>query len=188
MKSGVSITVDNFASVIRAITDLAKKDVLIGIPDSAPERTDTPITNAQIGYIMETGSPATNVPARPFLVPGVQDVQEQCADKLKEGASAALDGNKAGTMRALTSAGIIAEQSVKEKINSNIAPALSPETIKNRNRARGTSSRRASEKEYLKAIDQGVAPGEAQAAAGIVSLVNTGSLRNSITHVVRDKD
>jgi hypothetical protein len=61
--------------VIEAISQLSNKDVLVGIPDSAPERTDTPITNAQIGYVMETGSPAHNVPARPFLVPGVADVQ-----------------------------------------------------------------------------------------------------------------
>lgn len=183
----VKITQDNFASIIRAINSLTQKDVLIGIPDSAPERTDTPITNAQIGYVMETGSPAHNVPARPFLVPGVADVQAECAERLKQGATAALDGNEAGAIRALNVAGTIAEQSVKKKIGSNIPPALSPETIRNRHRSRQTQSMRKSEKDYLKAVDAGTDPAVAQSEAGIIPLINTGSLRNAITHVVRDK-
>jgi len=187
MKSGATMTSDKMAALIRSISALAKKDVLVGIPDSAPEREDTPMTNAQIGYVMETGSPAHNVPARPFLVPGVQDVQAECAERLKDGATAALDGNETGATRALTAAGMIAEQSVKKKIGSNIPPALSPETIRNRRRSRQTQSMRKSEKDYLKAIADGVDPAQAQTAAGIIPLVNTGSLRNSVTHVVRDK-
>jgi hypothetical protein len=46
---------------------------------------------------------------------------------------------------------------------------------------------RANEKEYLKQVDAGIDPGTAQSAAGIVALVNTGSLRNSVTHVIREK-
>lgn len=187
MKSGATMTSDKLAALIRSISKLAQKDVLVGIPDSAPERTDTPMTNAQIGYVMETGSPAHNVPARPFLVPGVQDAQAECAERLKQGAVAALDGNEAGTLKALTAAGIIAENSVKQKIGSNIPPALSPETIRNRHRSRQTKSMRQSEKDYLKAVDSGIDPAQAQEAAGIIPLINTGSLRNSVTHVVRDK-
>lgn len=187
MKSGATMTSDKMAALIRSISALAKKDVLVGIPDSAPEREDTPMTNAQIGYVMETGSPAHNVPARPFLVPGVQDVQAECAERLKQGATAALDGNDSGTMRALTMAGLIAETSVKQKIGSNIPPPLSPETIRNRNRSRQTQSMRKSEKQYLEAIKTGASEEATQTEVGIVALVNTGSLRNAVTHVVRDK-
>jgi hypothetical protein len=187
MKSGVTVTADNFRSIIDAINKLTNKDVLVGIPDSAPDRTDTPITNAQIGYVMETGSPAHNVPARPFLVPGVQDVQSECAERLGKAADAALGGSQQTAERQLSSAGMIASQSVKKKIGSNIPPALSPETIRNRNRSRQTQSMRKSEKDYLKAIDAGTDPTQAQEAAGIVALVNTGSLRNAVTYVVREK-
>lgn len=183
----VKITIDKLGDVIKAISQLSNKDVLVGIPDSAPERTDTPITNAQIGYVMETGSPAHNVPARPFLVPGVADVQSQCAERLGKAAGAALDGNQAGAERQMTAAGLIAESSVKKKIGSNIPPALSPETIRNRHRSRQTQSMRGDEKEYLKAVDAGTDPAVAQAEAGIIPLINTGSLRNAITSVVRDK-
>src|SRR5246127_1204861 len=108
----VKITIDKLGDVIKAISQLAGKDVLVGIPDSAPERTDTPITNAQIGYIQETGSPANNLPARPFLIPGVAEVQGQCAERLKKGATAALSGNLGGATAQLTAAGLIAERSV----------------------------------------------------------------------------
>lgn len=188
MKSGATMTADNMKAIIDAINKLAKKDVLVGIPDSAPERTDTPMTNAQIGYVMETGSPAHNVPARPFLVPGVADVQDQCADRLGKAADAALAGNQAGAERQMSSAGMIASQSAKKKIGSNIPPALSPETIRNRNKSRQTQSMRPAEKAYLNAVDSGTDPAQAQTEAGIIPLINTGSLRNSITYVVRDKD
>jgi hypothetical protein len=183
----VKITIDKLGDVIKAISQLSNKDVLVGIPDSAPERTDTPISNAQIGYVMETGSPAHNVPARPFLVPGVADVQSECADRLGKAADAALSGNQAGAERQMSSAGMVASQSVKKKIGSNIPPALSPETIRNRHKSRKTQSMRADEKAYLKDVASGTDPAQAQSAAGIIPLINTGSLRNSITYVVRDK-
>lgn len=154
------MTQDNFASIIKAISDIAKKDVLVGIPDSAPDREEGPLSNAQIGYILETGSPANNLPARPFLVPGVQDVQEQCADRLERAADAALNGSKQAAERQLTSAGLIAENSVKRKINSNIQPKLADSTLEARRR-RGVTRES--------------------------TLVDTGQLRNSVTHVVRNK-
>lgn len=160
MKSGAKMTQDNFASIIKAISDIAKKDVLIGIPDSAPDRRDGPISNAQIGYIQETGSPTNNIPARPFLVPGVQDVQAECADRLGNAAGAALDGSAEGANRQLTSAGLIAENSVKRKINSNIQPKLADSTLEARRR-RGVTREN--------------------------TLVDTAGMRNSVTSLVRNK-
>jgi hypothetical protein len=87
----------------------------------------------------------------------------------------------------MTAAGLIAEASVKKKIGSNIPPALSPETIRNRHKSRQTQSMRQNEKDYLKAVDSGTSPAQAQTEAGIIPLINTGALRNSITHVIREK-
>lgn len=156
----VKMTVDKLAALIGTINDLAKKEVMVGIPASDPGNRANPITNAEIGYILDKGSPAQNIPPRPFLVPGVADVQERCADKLGDAAQAALDGNKSGTMRALHQAGLIAESSVKAKINSNIQPALAESTLAKR-RARGITREN--------------------------TLVDSGGMRNSVTHVVRDK-
>jgi hypothetical protein len=160
MKSGATMTVDNMQAIIDAINRLSGKDVLVGIPDSAPERKEAPISNAQIGYILDKGSPAKNIPARPWLVPGVQDVQTQCAERLKKGATAALSGNPSGADAALTAAGLTAEMSVKAKINSNIQPKLADSTLEARRR-RGVTREN--------------------------TLVDTAQLRNSVTHVIRNK-
>lgn len=120
----VKITVDKVTDIINAISKLAGKDVLVGIPDSDPDRKDGPISNAQIGYIQETGSPANNLPARPFLVPGVAEVQAKCADRLQKGATNALSGNLSSAEASLTAAGLIAESSVKRKSTATSSPSL----------------------------------------------------------------
>ncbi len=101
----MTVTTDNLAKVLATMAQLVKKDVLVGIPDSAPEREeDTPLSNAQIGYILDNGSPKANIPARPFLVPGVENVQPEIVDEFRSGAKAALDGNAAGVERSLARA------------------------------------------------------------------------------------
>lgn len=187
MASGLRVITDNVASVIRSVNMLVNKDVLVGIP-AGPDRTEgQPITNAEIGYVQEFGSPANNVPERPFLIPGVQDAQEAVADQFRAAAVAALTGNPSQVEVRLNRAGLLAVNSVKARISSNIAPALSPETIKNRHKGRKTKSMRKNEKAYLDLVAGGAQPADAQSAAGIVSLINTGELRNSITYVIRNK-
>jgi hypothetical protein len=183
----VKITIDKLGDVIKAISGLANKDVLVGIPDSAPERTDTPITNAQIGYVMETGSPANNIPARPFLVPGIASVQSEVADRLRAGALSALSGSQTGVDTALRTAGMIGQNAVKKKINDGPFAPLSPRTIAERRRSRKTQSMRKAEKDYAKLLAQGKTEQEAQDIAGIKPLVNSGSMRNAVTFVLRKK-
>ncbi|NSX05087.1 hypothetical protein [Cupriavidus gilardii] len=155
------IKVDRLKDVLQSINGLVQKQVLVGIPDSAPERKDdAPIGNAAIGYIQETGSPANNLPARPFLVPGVSDSLPKATAQLEKAATAALEGDPAAVERRLSSAGLEAQNSVRAKINSGIKPDLKPSTIADRLR-RGRT--------------------------GTVPLVDTGQLRNSITYVIRRK-
>lgn len=183
----VIMTVDKVPKVLKSMTTLIKKQVLIGIPDSGQNvRDDGPLNNATIGYLMEFGAPASNVPARPFLVPGVQNSEKESMAQVRKACDSALDGDMAAAEKSLEVAGIIASNEVKAMINSNIPPPLAPSTIRNRHRGRETK-RRESEDVYLGLIAKGVEPGAAQAEVGIVSLINTGQLRNSITSVVRDK-
>lgn len=184
---GLRTITDNVAQVMRTVNELVRKDVLVGIPAGPAREDGEPITNAELGYLHEYGSPATNLPARPALIPGVADVQPQIADQFRAAAVAALNGNLAQVDVRLNRAGLIAVSSVKARISGNIAPALSPETIKNRFRARGTKSQRKNEKAYLDLVAGGSDPGDAQSAAGIIALVNTGEYRNSYTYVIRKK-
>lgn len=187
MASGLRTVTDNMARVMKSVNELVRQDVLVGIPAGPTREDGEPITNAELGYLNEYGSPATNLPARPALIPGVQDVQPQIAEQFRAAAVAALDGNTGQVGVRLNRAGLIAANSVKALISSNIAPALSPETIKNRFRQRKTKSMRKNEKAYLDLVDGGSDPGDAQSAAGITALVNTGEYRNSFTYVLRKK-
>jgi len=189
--SRVVITKDKVNAVVGSITKLVGKQVLVGIPEATAARQDEEQgqhpTNAMIGYVMETGSPARNVPARPWLVPGTRESERDWMPHLRGAATAALDAQPQKSDAELTAAGIAAESGVKRKIGSNIPPPLKPSTIRARKYARQTQSRRPNEERYLEQVRSGVDPATAQAEAGIVSLVNTGQLRNAVTSVVRTK-
>ena len=146
--------------VMKAVKHLSSMEVLVGIPSTTAGRTDTPINNAEIGYLMETGSPAQNIPERPFLVPGVENATKQFVPHLKAAGKAALAGNIQHIERDLDRAGFIAATAVRAKINSNIPPPLSPRTIYKR-------------KHRKEAPRQGEQ-----------TLVDTGNLREAIIHVV----
>lgn len=157
----VKITKDKVIATLKAIHQLVKQDVLVGIPQNADERPDgSPITNAEIGYLMENGSPANNIPARPHLVPGVERAEKQIGIQLKKGASAAMDGNQAGVMDALNAAGLVAQNSVRAEITSVLPPPLKPGTLAARKR-RGRT--------------------------GTVPLIDIGRYRNAQTYVIRKK-
>lgn len=162
---GVTVTKDRLADVLKSIHDLVKKEVLIGIPESEDARNQreadgSPLGNAAIGYIQETGSPTNNLPARPFLVPGVEAALKPATAKLKAGAAKALDGQSDAGDKAMHAAGLIAQNAVRAKINSGVPPALAESTLANRRR-RGRT--------------------------GTTPLIDTGQLRNSITYVIREK-
>lgn len=154
----VKITRDKMADVVKAIQSLAQERVLVGIPAANAERRDAPINNAGIGYVQEFGSPANNIPPRPFLIPGVEAAQKDAVKHLKRGAERALDGQVDAGEKALHSAGLIAQNSVRATINEGIPPPLKPSTLAARRR-RGRT--------------------------GTKPLIDTGQLRNAITYVLR---
>lgn len=180
---------DNMARIMASLKALTATQVLVGIPASNTERKQQgePADNATLGYVHENGSPARNIPARPFLGPGVEAVQPEIAERMRRAAIGGLTGDSAEVRKQLSAAGQIAASSVKARINSNIAPALSPETIKNRNRSRQTKSMRKGEKDYAGYVKAGISEQDAQDMAGIIALVNTAQLRNSITYVLRKR-
>ncbi|THJ52595.1 hypothetical protein E9536_20255 [Burkholderia sp. LS-044] len=154
--------IDRLDEVLKSISGLVQKEVLVGVPDSTAGRKDEgePLSNAEIGYIMENGSPANNIPARPHLVPGVQDARPKFEPQLQKGVEAALDGDLEKVDRSLNRAGLVAQNSVRAKINSNIQPKLADSTLAARRR-RGVMREN--------------------------TLVDTAQYRNSITYVVRKK-
>lgn len=155
-------TVDGVAALMKALHALTGQDVLVGIPSTATARKEKgeAADNAMLGYIHEFGAPAANIPARPFLVPGVAAAADKINERFRKAAEAALTRDPGGVARNMVGAGMAAAASVKSLINDGIAPALSERTLAAR---------------------------QAKGYKGTKPLVRTGQLRNSITYVMRKK-
>ncbi|MCJ2107037.1 hypothetical protein MKK70_16955 [Methylobacterium sp. E-041] len=159
----------------RALRDLASMEVVVGIPAEAGTHADSDLTNAALGYIHEFGAPEANIPARPFLFPGIERIQDKITDELAKGASRAVEatvssGNrtagKAEGAKALQRVGLLAQSSVRGVITDGIAPPLAARTVYARLHRK--KNRRS--------------PGP------MTPLVDTGKLREAITYIVGPKE
>lgn len=166
MAGAVTIKRDVTQQLLKQLAALGSKRVLIGIPDTAADRKPEPgekvtPSNALIGYVMETGSPAQNIPARPHLAPGVQAAEAQYVRMYQKGARAVLDGDAPNLDQVHEAVGLVASSSVKTFIDdgAGFAP-LAPRTLAAR-RSRGRT--------------------------GEKPLIDTGQYRRAITYVVRDR-
>lgn len=165
-KPGVTMTKDAFDDVLKSIRALTKQEVLIGVPDENAGRQpeggekQEPISNAEIGYVMEFGLPEKNIPARPHLVPGVEAATDQLGNILQAGAEKALSGDKQAVDIALNKAGLAGQNSVRGKITDGPFVPLSPKTLADRKRRGRTGEK---------------------------PLIDTGQYRNAVTYVVRPK-
>lgn len=179
-QSGVTTEEDNTEAYIRAITALPEMVVLVGIPDDAdqphegqrpigPEARPGRIGNATLGYIHEHGAPSVNIPARPFLYPGVRDSRDQWQPHLVAAGEAALEGDQHKMMQELHKTGLVAQREVRATIQRGIPPPLSPRTVRaRRRRSPGSSYRR-----------------RALTPADVTPLIDTGALLRSVSYVVK---
>jgi len=157
----LSVTQDNTGKIKEALIRLSKSRVLVGIPSGAKARKDDPITNAQLGYLHEYGAPANNLPARPFLVPGVTKSKAKWTNYLEQAGVAAFEGKASVVTGALNAAGQTAVSAVKDTISQGIPPPLSARTYAGRI-----------------AKSPGIGPPSA------TPLIDTSQMINSITYVI----
>ena len=180
------------ASLVDAVGTLAKKEALVGIPAENSSRqtpSDDGINNAELLYIQSHGvrkaemraemqkhldkgkkyseahslyiqshgSPLWHIPPRPVLEPSVEANKEPIAKQLQGAVTAAIDGNKVGVDQALHRAGLVAENAAKA---------------------------------WFENPQNGWPPNSPRTIAQKGSdspLIDTGEMRKSITHVVRDR-
>lgn len=179
---------DDVAKLFSTMEKMSRVRVLVGIPGDADQRQDPKEPpNHVLGYIHEFGDPSRNIPARPFLRPGVANAQPQIIAALRQGLRIALKLDKDGKAVALLSmgrAGQIAASSVQQKIVDGPFIPLSPRTIADRARKR-IAIDWAGMRAWRKAN-----PGQAVNMLDWVSdkpLIATGAMRQSITYVVEDR-
>lgn len=177
-KNPAKMIVNKLPKVKIAFDRLSDQEVLVGIPDDKNERKEGEMNNATLGYIHNYGSPANNIPARPFMEPGIKAAKDKIVALLKSGAQKATEANDAAIEQALNKVGLIASSSIKNIITAGIPPTLKWSSVKARIR----------NKTAVKGAKKALEAGGLQPNMGDVKpLIATGQLRNSITYVLRRK-
>lgn len=159
-------TVDIVDDVIAGMEELDRSQALVGVPAETAGRNDGPINSAAIGYILETGAPERNLPARPFLVPTIWRIRADLAKRSRKTIELVTSG-KPGAERAvsqgLNALGLLASQAVRSTIDAGDFAPLAPSTIYWRQHRKNAPR------------------------SGEKPLTDTGQLRNSITYVIRKR-
>lgn len=159
----VTITKDGVPGLLAGIRTLTQSRVLVGVPDEKADRAGDgePVTNAGLAYIHDNGAPGANIPARPFMRPGIDNAKDKIVGAMKSGAKNALDGKPDAAETALKKVGLIAQASIRAKITDGPFVPLAPRTIAERKRRGRTGDMK--------------------------PLIDTGKMRESITYVIRGK-
>ncbi len=139
------------------IKKLNKQEILVGIPQEKSGRKGQGASNAELLYIHTNGSPINNIPARPVIEPSIEDSKEEIALLFKGAAEQALNRNLQGSLAQLDKAGLQGENAAKGWFTN-------PKNNWAVN-SQTTIDRKGSDR----------------------PLIDTGEMRKSITHVMREK-
>lgn len=188
MKPHVTVTKtkDRSALLKRAMAGLVRARLLVGVPEGTAHRAGddgTPVNNATLAYIHEKGAPARNIPARPFLEPGIRAALPQITGSLEVAAACALRGNRQGVEDAYTRAGLVCVNHVKAAFVDNGWPALTPGAVRSRQYRRDQASR--TEADKGKRRPRQPVRGEETSPADANPLMDTLGLRKAQTSVIR---
>lgn len=126
-----------FERVMHGLMSLTDSDVLIGFLEDKDEERQKgdPLTNATLGYIHEYGSPAANIPKRPFLQPAFELQRDWAVSHLKSAIDQALDGKRDVLEKGLAVVGMkIRDQAKTNIVTQYKMKPLSEETLEARRR------------------------------------------------------
>ena len=145
-RNGLKTVRDNRAALARALRALGQSDVLVGVPGDDVQKGGTgqgadarraerpgeaapTINNATLAYIQNNGSAAANIPARPFMEPGLADAGPEMAEAAASGAAQAAEGGVGAVDQALTAIGRAAQDKIRRRIAAGVPPPLKPATL-----------------------------------------------------------
>lgn len=181
-KDGTSL--EQLADALHLLADV---EVLVGVPEETtdhrdePDDDDNPITNAALAAIHNEGAPEVNIPARPFMQPGIFKVRDNLAKKLRRVATVALKTRDPFKIEAaMHEIGLTAQLSIQNTLREGVPPPLADSTL--RERARKRKGRIGPGLELL-SRSKGNAPG----VAFVKPLIDTGDLLKSISYVIRSR-
>lgn len=195
MKPGVIIVKDRTRQFRQALDLLAETRVLVGFPSAGdekqgrsvgpdqrtpdPEEPETqPLNNATIGYLMNTGMPERNVPAREFMATGIRAAEPRMTSSMKKIVQTALTGDVVKMDQGYHAIGLTAQSSIRQVITAGIPPPLADSTLLAR--LRRHKGRKGEKKELA---DR--AAGAAPSLDNVKPLIDTKQLFNAISYVLR---
>lgn len=193
MGAKLEVKQDNLQQAMQAVARMTGKEALVGVTDSTNQRSDSEFGNAGIAYEAEFGSPACNIPMRPFLGPGLESKRKDISRVLEVGARLGMEGDLESVNNALEVAGNIGRAGAVEKIQEGNFVPLAESTIKARARsdhpgAAGARVAAANYDKFLASTKAGqTIMGKPWLNFYAPPLIDTGAFIQSITYVVRDK-
>lgn len=148
----VKMVMDRVDDIFDAVENLAKSHLLVGVPESNDHRENddqkSQIGNAALAYIHNYGSERANIPARPFMEPGIENSKALIQSQFKKAMNAAFNGATERADNALEACGMGIVENIKQVIIDGIAPPLKRDTVAGRRDARHTKSIRPAELKY----------------------------------------
>ena len=172
----------------KGIQRMRKTVIYVGIAKGSDQenRKGQPISNCDLGFIHEFGSPANRIPPRPFLVPGVKSAKAQIQPRMQKAAKAALDGDEKAFDRLMAQTAIKAQAAVPNYVRQNQGDfvPLKPRTVQARLRK---NERVAGAYDRIRK-NRGLDQKNIGNAASITTLMDTGQLVGAVRGVVvKDK-
>ena len=169
---GVQIKVsgEGVGDLIDAINFLKNNRVLVGIP-GASGGSHGEVTNVELAFIHTNGSPRLRIPPRPFLEPAIEEAKDQIGECMKAAVTAAIESGTGAAMDELEKAGIYGENAVKDYFTGGHFAPNAGITVEG-----GWMWNRIAHK-----------PFKVNGKGSSTPLIDTGSLRSSITHVIEGK-
>ena len=129
----ITVTADKTLQKRKAFKELRSLHVVVGVPEkTATLGREIGESNAALARLHENGSPARNIPPRPFLQVSLNEKKGELSDVLRAAAVDFCDGVLSAE-NAYTKAGLFAQSVVKAYIkNSNNFTPLKASTLARR--------------------------------------------------------
>lgn len=190
IKGGVKLIKDQAVQHVEAVEVLLRNEILVGFPEENADRDPSESslsgpngpTNAALGWIHDHGAPEANIPARPFMDPGIQSTRDDLTAQfgaLLEKVTHVGGLSPVQVTQRLHRIGLAASVGIKNKINEGIPPPLAEATLLKRAN-RGVKGRKGAQMELANR-----AKGEAPSTQFAKPLVDTGQMRNAVNYVIR---
>ncbi len=178
---GLKVKYDGMPALQEAVARLARDEVLVGFPEDTTMRDDPEskdVTNAALGYIHDNGAPEANIPARPFMIPGINKAMPKVESILKRMAQHGLAGDTAKIDEGFERIGFMGVDGITSTIREGVPPPLAELTLKKR----AAKGRKGAQAELNRR-----AAGYGASLQLATPLMDTNEMLKSVTYVVRKR-